>query len=257
MLLKIGSIGEDVKTLQKFLGTYADGKFGELTEKLVKQYQQKHGLVADGIVGDKTWECMFPKYLPIGALGPGIMYNPIYTHISHAPNRDIKYLVIHFTAGSSSSGDSETRTRNVFLTRNASADFIVDDDSILQVNPNPRDYFCWAVGDGKGKYGINNKDCISIEMCSNLKKGTTAKVPNHEGWYFTDATIENTLNLCRTIMNEYNIPKERVIRHYDATRKYCPGVLGWNPGVVYDAITGKPTQSKSTEEKWIEFKSRL
>ena len=58
-------------------------------------------------------------------------------------------------------------------------------------------------------------------------------------------------------MNEYNIPKERVIRHYDATRKCCPGVLGWNPGVVYDAITGKPTQSKSTEEKWIEFKSRL
>lgn len=257
MLLKVGSKGDDVKKLQKFLGTYADGDFGKQTEKLVKQYQQKHGLVADGIVGDKTWNCMFPKYLNPGAIGVGVMYNPIDKHISSAPGRDIKYLVIHFTAGTSSSGDSETRTRNVFLNRNASADFVVDDDSILQVNPDPRNYFCWAVGGGKSKSEINNKDCVSIEMCSNLKKGTTAKVPNHEGWYFTEATIENTLDLCRMIMVTYNIPKERVIRHYDVTHKLCPGVLGWNPGPIYDAITGKVTSRKSTEEKWIEFKNRL
>lgn len=257
MLLKIGSKGEDVKRLQKFLGTVADGDFGPKTEKLVKQWQFKNNLTVDGIVGDKTWSAMFVNIPSDKVVGPEVMYNPIDTHISKAPGRKIKYLVIHYTAGGSSKGDSETRTRNVFLTRNASADFVVDDDSMLQVNPDPENYFCWAVGDGKGKYGINNKDCVSIEMCSNLTKGTSAAVPNHTGWYFTDETIENTIKLSKMIMERYNIPWENVIRHYDVSRKLCPGIIGWNPGSLYNAKTGDKTNERNTEEKWHEFKNKL
>lgn len=55
MLLKIGSKGEDVKTLQKKLGISADGVFGDQTKKAVIAYQEAHGLQPDGIVGDKTW----------------------------------------------------------------------------------------------------------------------------------------------------------------------------------------------------------
>jgi putative chitinase len=55
MLLKKGSNGEDVKTLQKFLGLNADGNFGPGTEEAVKAWQTKNNLTPDGIVGDGTW----------------------------------------------------------------------------------------------------------------------------------------------------------------------------------------------------------
>ena len=41
MLLKIGSVGDDVKKLQTKLGTTSDGSFGPGTEKLVKEWQTK------------------------------------------------------------------------------------------------------------------------------------------------------------------------------------------------------------------------
>jgi putative chitinase len=55
MLLKLGSEGEDVKKLQTKLGVDPIGKFGPKTEAAVKAWQAEHGLVADGIVGDKSW----------------------------------------------------------------------------------------------------------------------------------------------------------------------------------------------------------
>lgn len=57
-VLKKGSRGNDVKTLQRLLHLYEDGIFGTLTEETVKEFQEAHGLVADGIVGQKTWEAL-------------------------------------------------------------------------------------------------------------------------------------------------------------------------------------------------------
>lgn len=61
MLLKNGSQGEDVKKLQRFLGVKDDGDFGNGTEKAVKTWQKANGLLDDGIVGDATWNKMFPQ----------------------------------------------------------------------------------------------------------------------------------------------------------------------------------------------------
>lgn len=58
MTLKVGSEGEDVKKLQSALGLKADGKFGPATETALKAWQQKNGLDADGIAGQKTLEKM-------------------------------------------------------------------------------------------------------------------------------------------------------------------------------------------------------
>lgn len=250
MLIKIGSKGNDVKRIQELLGCTPDSVFGPQTDKLVRAWQTKHNLVADGVVGPATWKAMFEKQLD------DVEFNPIDMHMTKS-KREIKYLVIHYTAGASSKSGSALACRNVFLRVRSSADFAVDDNTMMQINPDPLTWYCWAVGDGKGAYGVVNKNCISIEMCSNLTKGTTGKVPNHEGWYFTEATINNTLKLCRMLMEKYNIPLENVIRHYDASHKLCPGVIGWNPGTIYDKVTGKATSMKSTEEKWIEFKKRL
>jgi peptidoglycan hydrolase-like protein with peptidoglycan-binding domain len=45
MILKVGSKGEEVKKIQIKLGTTADGDFGPGTEKLVKEWQTKNGLL--------------------------------------------------------------------------------------------------------------------------------------------------------------------------------------------------------------------
>lgn len=55
-MIKKGSRGEKVKELQTLLHLQVDGIFGPLTEEAVKQFQRDNGLVADGIVGQKTWE---------------------------------------------------------------------------------------------------------------------------------------------------------------------------------------------------------
>ena len=49
------------------------------------------------------------------------------------PNRDLKYIVIHYTAGTHSRLGAAANTANYFATttREASADFIVDDTSIV------------------------------------------------------------------------------------------------------------------------------
>ena len=61
--------GSDVVLVQQILikqgynvgSSGADGKYGTLTERAVKQFQNEHGLVVDGKVGPKTWT-MLEKY---------------------------------------------------------------------------------------------------------------------------------------------------------------------------------------------------
>lgn len=54
MILKLGSKGNEVKTLQEKLNLKADGIFGPLTEEAVKDFQRSNGLEVDGIVGGNT-----------------------------------------------------------------------------------------------------------------------------------------------------------------------------------------------------------
>ena len=56
-----GSEGEEVTYLQQLLNKKShatitvDGYFGSSTKQMVQIYQRNHGLVVDGIVGEKTW----------------------------------------------------------------------------------------------------------------------------------------------------------------------------------------------------------
>jgi GH24 family phage-related lysozyme (muramidase) len=58
ILLEVGSKGEDVAFVQRFLGIPDDGIFGEQTKEAVIKYQQMRGLTQDGIVGPVTWNEM-------------------------------------------------------------------------------------------------------------------------------------------------------------------------------------------------------
>jgi len=60
--LKKGSKGEDVKLVQALTGSKQDGDFGPATERRVKEWQSTNTACcgsADGVVGPKTWKCMF------------------------------------------------------------------------------------------------------------------------------------------------------------------------------------------------------
>lgn len=258
--IRKGDRGEEVKILQRALGIADDGIFGAQTEKALKAWQNDHGLFPDGIAGPKTWTIIGYGDNSSLTITPGY----INTHITRCINRPIKYIAIHYTAGSSSKEGSALNTRNVFLSRKASADYVVDDAQIVQINPDIRNYYCWSVGDAKNTasgggrlYGkATNKNTISIEMCSTLKKGTTALVPNHDGWSVTDSVVNNTLKLVRYLMVKYNIPKENVVRHYDVSGKLCPGIVGWNNAQLY-TITGKQNSEKNKSDKWQEFWERI
>lgn len=133
----------------------------------------------------------------------------------------IKYIVIHYT---SNDGDSDEGNGNYFSNHivKASAHYFVDGDSITQSVPD--DYIAYSVGGqkwndcnktGGGKfYGqCTNSNSISIELCDEVRNGISD---------FTPATIENVVELTKSLMKKYNIPINRVIRHFDVNGKYCP-----------------------------------
>lgn len=73
MLLKVGSIGREVRYLQRLLKIKIDGLFGVSTALAVREFQRENKLKVDGIVGPKTWKLLLaeeklnivPTYLPV------------------------------------------------------------------------------------------------------------------------------------------------------------------------------------------------
>lgn len=253
-LLKKGSKGDSVKLLQELLNKHGfnltvDGDFGNKTEEAVKQFQKRLNLTVDGIVGSKTFEALQAKY----EANINIIKDFLKVHITPKTRTSIKYLVIHFTAGSSSKPGRAKSAKHTFETSQASADFCVDDRDIVQFNPDPYKYYCWAVG--KSKTDITNSNSISIEICSNIKSGRSVKYANTDGWYFTKETLENAKKLAKYLMKKYNIPKNRVVRHFDVNSKNCPGIIGWNTGSLYDDNGKKIGQNNESE--WLKFKESL
>jgi len=158
------------------------------------------------------------------------------TNTTLKKGRTIKYIVIHYTAGVSSVKGKATSTANYFSkdSTKASADFIVDNETIVQYNGDIKNRYSWHCGGSKLKtkggslYGkCTNANSIGVEMCSkNLANKITD--PNDINWDITAGTFDCTVKLVANLCKEYNIPLENVIRHYDVTGKLCPGVIGWN-----------------------------
>lgn len=167
-------------------------------------------------------------------------------------SRPLSYIVIHYTAGVTSRTGSARNTAMYFSNPGvyASADFIVDDTTAVQFNPDIKNYYCWHCGDNKtynkgGAYygSCQNYNSIGIEVCSTNNTGTMT-YPNDGKYYFTDAVVQKTIELTKYLMKTYNIDADHVIRHYDVTGKLCPGIVGWN-------------EDSGNAEKWKAFKAAL
>ena len=58
LVLRRGSRGEAVKSLQKLMGLDADGSFGPATQSAVKAFQCEKKLPAHGIADEPTWKAL-------------------------------------------------------------------------------------------------------------------------------------------------------------------------------------------------------
>lgn len=124
---------------------------------------------------------------------------------------DVRYIVVHYT-GSGTSAAGAARANCIYFSggdRQASAHYFIDDENIYEY-ADPATKLCWHVGDGHGAYGITNTNSIGIEVCQDGDNP------------FTEAEIERLRWLVRKLMADFGVPAERVVRHYDASRKLCP-----------------------------------
>lgn len=60
IVLRVGSRGGHVASVQRLLNLNVDGVYGPTTESSVRTWQQQNGLTVDGVVGPMTWSRMFP-----------------------------------------------------------------------------------------------------------------------------------------------------------------------------------------------------
>lgn len=179
------------------------------------------------------------------------------TNTTPLKNRDIKYIVVHYTAGTTSkSGSALSLARWIENGANpanpTSCDYIVDDSTIVQYNSDIKNRYSWGVGGNKypspstsigGRlYGIaTNKNCINIEVCSNKKNPKSLQATDTD-WYFTDAELNNLEDLIKYLMQVYSIPLDRVIMHHEVTGKLCPAM--W-------------THSEKELDGWYKFKETI
>ena len=169
-------------------------------------------------------------------------------------NRYIDYIVIHYTAGSTSRKGTAKNNAVMFAdpSHGASADFIVDDSTIVQYNPDINNRYCWHCGDNKNPYSMGGKfygkctnaNSIGIEICSTNPDWRASDQANSKKWTFTDSVIDKAVELTKYLIQTYDIPAERVIRHYDVSGKLCPGIIGWN-------------EDSGNTTEWKHFKERI
>jgi N-acetyl-anhydromuramyl-L-alanine amidase AmpD len=159
----------------------------------------------------------------------------------------IEYLVLHDTGNTSPTANAEMHYQyfnNAY--RGASADFFVDDKQILQVNDYYK-YYSWHVGDGGNAYGINNRNSIGIELCINSNSNY-------------NTAFNKTIELTKHLMKTLNIPIERVVRHFDASRKNCPGTMAsnnWQRWTEFKSKLGSTTQTTTPENESIKLQKDL
>ena len=153
---------------------------------------------------------------------------PIQRKISafnHYDYNNPQYLIIHYVGAQSSTAANNA---NYFAggDRQASAHYFVDDNSIWQSVEDSNG--AWHVGNTRTE--VNNQNSIGIEMC--------CIGPN---LLVTETTENNAVELCKYLMNKYNIPISNVRTHYEVSggTKVCPN---W---------------SANNWSRWSNFKNKL
>lgn len=133
----------------------------------------------------------------------------------------IRYIVVHYTANK---GDTAKNNADYFArtTTKTSAHYFVDEKEVWQsVGEQDTAYHCGA--DTYKHPFCRNGNSIGVEMCLLDKSGN-----------IRPGTIDTALSVVRQLMAAYDIPIDRVLRHYDVTGKNCPRPMVENPQLWED-----------------------
>ena len=187
-ILKLGSRGTDVITLQKKLNLHQDGIFGPLTEEAVKEFQKSNGLTVDGIVGAKTWAKL------------GVTSN----------NRNIKEIIVHCSATPEGKDFTVSDIKRWHLQRGFSDigyHWVVYRDGTI-VSGRPESIA------GAHCTGHNS---ISIGVCYIGGCASDGKTPKDTR---TSAQKESLTKILKALKSRY--PKASIHGHREFANKACP-----------------------------------
>lgn len=125
-----------------------------------------------------------------------------YTKIAMKP----QYITVHSTANPNSTAKNERAwLTNPSNTSTTGYHYAVDDKEVIEVAPT--NMVMWHAGDGRGN---GNMKSIGIEICESGNR---------------EKTLSNAIELIVHLMNTHNIAIDKVVRHYDWSKKNCPRIL--------------------------------
>ena len=172
------------------------------------------------------------------AIGPRPIHDITAQNASQVPahrnGTPVQFIVIHYLGvpnadnpnlygGGYGGHYNVTRDGTIYKAANPWNDVVWQCGGDLQ-GEGPHPYF--RICDNYNSIGIENGVCYDSD------------------WYFTTETQESLVYLVSTLMDEFGIPLEHVIRHFDVTCKNCP-----EPYVSNDR--------HNTSWTWDEFKAKL
>ena len=136
-----------------------------------------------------------------------IVSKSIQNRLTYGGKNPVKYIMIHQTANTSKGANAymHAKLQANGNSRQASWHYQVDADNIYQSFPDTAQ--AWHAGN---RY--YNQNSIGIEL-----------TVNSDGNYI--GTVEHGAELVKYLMNKHNVPISNVIRHKDASGKYCPREL--------------------------------
>lgn len=186
-ILKLGSKGSEVKTLQNKLNLLADGIFGSITEEAVKEFQRENNLIVDGIVGNKTWD-----------------------RLNNAEERYINEIIVHCTATAEGKDYTIDDIRRWHLNRDFSDigyHYVIYRDGSINKGRDVSKIGAHCIGHNSHSIGV----CY-VGGCNYL--GVLPKDTR------TDEQKASLLSLLRELKEKY--PKASIHSHKDFANKACP-----------------------------------
>ena len=186
----------------------------------------------------------------------GLAIHQLLSKYNQSPRygEDVKNLVIHYVGAISSAKNNCKYFKGG--NRKASAHLFCDKEIWQCI---PLDKAAWHCGGGlqdtgtkmvEGNKGASlhgkckNANSIGIELCC-TRDSRGRIVPSEEA-------IKTAIPLVQWLMEEYNIPASRVVRHFDVTAKHCPNgyVSKTEWAKLHKRLTGGKTSSvKNTTAK--------
>lgn len=280
MLLKLGSKGENVKILQRFLKLQDDGDFGVKTESAVKKWQKENKLKDDGVVGEKTWTTMGLDQLittdiseRVNGFNSGLIieeyFLPKGEYLIGPTNKE--YVFLHHTAG----GHNPYQVVDMWGkdTRGKIAtEFVLGGQSVLGTNVKfdgkliqcvPTGAYGWHLGDNGSQHMHSHS--VGIEVCNfgyvvngKTYAGTvvdksqivTLSKPfrGHKDWHrYSNKQIEVLKQWLLFIANRDSIDIRKGL--IEEIKLKGAGGFEWNEKAYYGKVKGMWTHTNTRKDK--------